>query len=167
MDYAAASGGAYIRVDRGIVVTSDALHLTARNLYDEVLSDKARISGTLTLRLKNIPSVRRTLQFSKSDVWTQSMVAGDIVTIKPGQTFGLARTWDHRTDGMVPFWSFLPLIRDSTASGEIYFRSDTAWFQVTGSLQVFENSQAGDIPLREFPYVYALFNTIADTLPPD
>lgn len=163
IEYGTVSAGSYVKVDHGVVVTSDVISLTAKNLYDDVLSDKARIIGTLTLRLKKLPGMTRTLTYTKDDLWTQSMLSGNIVTMRPGQMLAVARQWNHLTDDGIPFWEFLPHTLDSTGSGAFYYRSDTAWFQVTGSLQVFDKTQAGAIATREFAYVYSLFNTVDPT----
>jgi len=168
LKYAAVSNGSYVMVQSGQVLTSDMINLTATNTYDDVLSDNAHLVGTLALRLRDLPGPKRTLTYSRNDIWTYSVLDGNVVTMRPGQTIAVARPWNHQTEDGTPFWSFLPVHRDTTGSGRVYYRSDTAWFEASGSLQVFERSPAGKIPPYVFPIVYSLFDTIVDsTTAPD
>jgi hypothetical protein len=163
LKYAAVSNGSYVMVQSGRVMTSDMINLSATNIYDDVLSDDLHIVGTLHLRLRDAPGAQRMLTYSQDDIWTQVMISGNTLTMRPGQTIAVAHPWDHRTDDGTPFWTYLRVHRDTTGSGRVYFRSDTAWFEASGSLQVFEKSPAGKISVYLFPTVYTLFDTIIDT----
>jgi hypothetical protein len=50
-----------------------------------------------------------------------------------------------------------------TDHGRAFYRSDTGWVQVSGSMQIFDKVQSVKIALQEIPVVFILF----DTPPPE
>jgi hypothetical protein len=161
--YGVSSSGASVVVTGGEVPTNATYSLTAMNRYDDVISDDARLNGSLTIRLKDKPEIGGSLSFSVNDLLTGRMLSGKTLTIEPGQILTLIRPWNHHTDAGVPLWQYLRLTRLITEKGKVYFRSDTTKLLVSGSLQIFEKVQAGRILQTEFPVVYTLYDTIADT----
>jgi hypothetical protein len=160
--YGVTSSGPSVVVQGGEVSANVVFSLTAKNTYDEVISDKARLAGTLTIRLKERPDVAATLEFSRGDLLTNQMLSVNTLIIQPGQTLVLSRPWSHRTDAGTPLWEFLHLTRGVTDQGRVFYQSDTTLLQVSGSLQIFEKVQAAKIPVKEFWVLYTLYDTIVD-----
>jgi hypothetical protein len=160
LTYAVSLSSGAITVEGGEVTGGGGLFsLSATNAYDEVLSDRARVIGVITMRLKNHPGSARTLAYTPADLTVPTMLIGATLTINVNQTLTLTHPWDHRADGGVPLWESLAFTRGVTDKGRIFFRSDTAFMQLEGTLQLFEKVQPAKITLREFPVVYTLFDT--------
>lgn len=160
LTYAITSSGGAITVESGEVTGGGGLFsLSAKNVYDEVLSDKARLIGVVTLRLKNQPDSMRTLFYTSDDLTMPTMLDISTLTITLNQTLTLTHPWDHRTDNGSPIWESLSFTRGYTDKGRLFFRSDTGFIQVQGTLQLFEKVQAVKLQAREFPVVYTLFDT--------
>jgi hypothetical protein len=166
VQYDVASANASVVVNSGEVPSNATFTLTAKNVYDEVLSDKARLSGTLLVRLKGHSESSATIHFTMNDLVTGRLLSGTTLTIQPGQTLILTRPWGHQTDAGLPFWSFLHLTKLVTEKGKEYYRSDDATLEVSGSMQIYDKVQPVVIPPHEFPVVYILFDTISDSTTP-
>lgn len=148
-----------ITVEQGIVTGGGTVVVSSANLYDDVLSERSRIRGVLTFRLRAAPDSFRTLIYTESDITIPTMLDGSILTMGVHQTLSLAHPWDYRTEAGTPLWSPLRFTRGFTDKGREFYRSDTTWMQVAGTLQLFEKHQAIDVALREFPVVFTLFET--------
>jgi len=160
VSYSVTLSNSAVTVESGEVTGDGGLFsLKARNVYDEVLSDKARLIGVVTLRLKNQPDSTRTLFYTVEDLTMPAMMDGTTLTITVNQTLTLTHPWDHRTDHGSPIWESLTFKKGFTDKGRPFYRSDTAMMQIQGTLQLFEKVQAVRIPVREFPVVYTLFDT--------
>lgn len=149
-----------MRITAG-VVTVDILGNTnggnvairAVNVYNEALSEKQNIRGIVALRLKGLT---QTMLYTSSDLQNTRVLSGNTLTILPKDSVVLLRLWDHITDMDVPFWSVLSFTEKTTTNGRVYYESDTAWIQITATLQVFERVPAMQVPGMTIPIVYRM-----------
>jgi hypothetical protein len=139
--------------------TGGNIALRAVNVYDEALSEKEKIRGIVALRLKGLT---QTIIYASSDLQTPRMLSGTTLTILPKETIVLLRPWDHITDNDTPFWSVLTFTKKTTTNGQVYYESETAWVQVTATLQLFDRVPAMRVPPMVVPIVYRMENK-----PPD
>jgi hypothetical protein len=61
------------------------------------------------------------------------------------------------------FWRMVNYHKMVTDRGETYFQSDTAWMDVSGTLQLFSRVQAMKLPAKRIPIVYFAWGS---SLPP-
>jgi len=151
-----------MRVTAG-VVTVDILGntsggnvvLRAVNLFNEALSEKQNIRGIVALRLMGLT---QTMVYTSGDLQNTRVLSGNTLTILPKDSVVLLRLWDHITDLDVPFWSVLSFTEKTTTNGRVYYESDTAWIQITATLQLFERVPAMPVPAMTVPIVYRMDN---------
>jgi hypothetical protein len=129
--------------------------LRAVNVYNEALSEKQNIRGIVALRLKGLT---QTMLYTSSDLQNTKVLSGNTLTVLPKDSVVLFRLWDHITDMDVPFWSVLSFTEKTTTNGRVYYESDTAWIQITATLQLFERVPAMPVPAMVIPIVYRMDN---------
>lgn len=162
-----ALSGDVVTVDRGSVAKGGTIVLSVRNVYDEVLSEKALIKGVVTLSLREFPDSGRTLLFGPTDLLTQGLVVGNTLTLRVQQVAELVQPWDHKTPGGTPFWALgLHFFQRTTDKGEIYFESQPVHLVVHASVQLFERVQAQKLEPREFTITYQLWRMSAPSAAP-
>jgi hypothetical protein len=140
------------------LVAGGELELDVRNIYNEVLSEKARIIADLTMRSPSDVDSSRSLTLTEDDIYKNKSLAFGILTVGVGDTVRLTRRWDHRFNGGAPLWLHARFHEDMTMDGKLYYRSDTLQVTISGKVQLFDRVQA--IPLDHLvtPLVYLLFD---------
>jgi hypothetical protein len=152
--------------DADTVKGGGAFDVQVRNVYDEVLSEEARIRADITVRLTNPSDSSCSVASTAEDLWDSRMLHNNIFTIGVGDTMRLVHPWDHRFQGGTPiYWKNVRFEPAMTPDGRGYYRSDTLYVFVTGKVQMFERVQAIDLPPTVIPFVYLLFNMPAPPNP--
>ncbi|MCC6395955.1 MAG: hypothetical protein IT282_02980 [Bacteroidetes bacterium] len=140
--------------------TGGNIMLGMKNVHDEVLSDKADVTATVTMYLRENPSASRTLTYKYSDIVTPGLVVGNTLTIRVGQSIELMQPWNHRTAAGAAFWmSGIKFNQRADSKGNPYWESDSVHLVVNASLKVFERVQAVKLPAREFTITSELYES--------
>lgn len=127
--------------------------LRAVNVYDEVIQDQQRIRGTVTMSLGTHV---QTILFTSSDLQTPTMLTGNTLTMRPLDTLVLMHIWDHIADDDTPLWSLVRWNQLLDSKGAPYYQTDTTWFTITGSFQIFNRAQPMKLSPIRVPIVYTM-----------
>jgi hypothetical protein len=144
--------------DSDTVRAGGEFEVDVRNIYNEVLSENARVVADLTVQLPSDPDSSRALRLTAEDLYRNKMLAYGVLTVGVGDTLRLVRRWDHRFQGGAPVWVNAHFQADMTKGGMLYYRSDTLQVNVTGKVQLFDRIQAIPFPQTVTPLVYLLYN---------
>jgi hypothetical protein len=155
--YGLSISGNDVTVNKGVVTSGGRFIMTAQNVSDEVISDDVRLVGSLTIQLRGKPETSRSLVYTQHDLLTTSMVVGSTLIIEPNQILILNQAWDHSSTTDIPYWNHLLFTKKTNDKGVVYYESETAWMQVSGSLKLFDRVQAVTLPQQEFPVTYFLW----------
>ncbi len=124
--------------------------LWATNVYDDVLSEQERLTGTLRIEFKGAVA---TLHYTESDLLAPSTIYGSTLTLLPHDTLSMVQQWVHMSDDDKTFWTMVTYHK-VVSDKETYFQSDTAWLDISGSLQLFSRVQPMKLPSIRVPFVY-------------
>jgi hypothetical protein len=157
--------GSVVTVNGGRVASGGNILLSIRNVYDDVLSEKALVRGSVVLFLKERPDSVRILTYGYNDLVTQGLLIGTTFTLPVQKTAEFVQPWDQRTSGGSLFWELgVRFNRRTTSKGEVYYESDPLHLVVEASMQIFERVQASRFARREFTITYELWNMSAPNL---
>jgi hypothetical protein len=140
--------------------TGGNILLGMKNVHDEVLSEKADVTATVSMHLRENPAASRTLTYRYGDIVTSGQIVGNTLTLRVGESLDLMQPWNHRTSTGTPFWmTGLNFNRRTDSKGAIYWESDSVHLVVNASLKVFERVQAVRLPAREYSITYELWES--------
>jgi hypothetical protein len=139
------------------LVAGGDLELDVRNIYDEVLSEKARIIADLALNSPSDADSSRSLTLTADDIYKNKSLAFGILTVGVGDTVRLIRRWDHRFNGGAPLWLHARFHEAMTMDGKLYYQSDTLRVSVSGTVQLFDRVQPIPLDHVVMPLVYLLY----------
>lgn len=140
--------------------TGGNIILGMKNVHDEVLSEKAAVTASVSMFLRENPSASRTLTYGYGDIVTPGVVVGNTLTLRVGQSIDIMQPWSHRTAAGVAFWmNGVNFNRRTDSKGAPYWESDSVHLVVNASLKVFDRVQAVRFPAREFTITYELWES--------
>lgn len=150
--------GEIIDIEEGIATRGGNIVFSAKNIYDEVLSDEALIRAVATLRIREFPDSSRSLVLGSADISPSGLLVGKTLTLPVNDTIVLMQPWDQRTDRGTPFWELgLAFTRRVTDKGAVYYESDPSHLTVLVTLQLFKKVQMRRLPPAEFVVTYRLW----------
>jgi len=140
--------------------TGGNIMLGMKNVHDEVLSEKADVTATVSMYLREYPAASRTLTYRYSDIVTPGLVVGNTLTLRVGQSLDIMQPWNHRTASGTAFWmNGIHFNQRTDSKGSPYWESDSVHLVVNASLKVFERVQQVKLPAREFTITYELWES--------
>lgn len=128
-----------------------------KNIYDEVLSDSARIRVKLEIWLLEYPEHRATFTADEWDLKTPQVLRRGHVTLGIDSSMIVVKKWNHRSDEGIPFWAVVPSYPGMSMDGQSYCQTDTVTLAVRGTVQTFEKVQPLPIEEQHIGVVYRVF----------
>jgi len=137
--------------------STGAFDVEVKNIYDEVLSDSARIRVKLEIWLVEYPETRGTFTADEWDLKNFQILRRGHVTLGIDSSMIVVKKWNHRTDDGIPFWDVIPSYPGVSLDGQSFCQSDTVTLAVRGTVQTFEKVQPLPIEEQHIPVVYRVF----------
>jgi len=138
-------------------------NIRIHNLYDEVLEDSARISGTLRVWLEEHPETGFTVRLTPQMIWGPVQIHNGMITLEPHGSPGGRDSLSfkvflpHKTDDGVFLFYLVGRSWYQELNGSWYFLSDSIKLVADASIQVFEKVQAIKTKQTRFSLAYKVY----------
>jgi hypothetical protein len=137
--------------------STGGFQVEVRNIYDEVLSDSARVRVKLEVTMLEYPEHHGTVTADEWDLKNPQILRRGHITLGIDSSMIVFKKWDHRSDEGIPFWEVIPTYPGTSLDGQSFCQSDTVTLVVRGTVQTFEKVQSLRIEDQQIPVVYRIF----------